>query len=73
MATRRSQASRSTTPQQVWADLALEAQDRAVQLLAQMALNFFTAQLCTTQKEDTICSNSEVIPNYAPTISPDRR
>jgi hypothetical protein len=73
MATRRSQASRSTTPQQVWADLALEAQDRAVQLLAQMALNFFTAQIGTTQKEDTICSNSEIIPSYAPTISPDRR
>lgn len=73
MATRRSPASRSTTPPQVWAELALDAQDRAVQLLAQMALNFLTAQICTTQKEDTLCSNSEIIPSYAPTISPDRR
>jgi hypothetical protein len=73
MATPRGQVSQSTALSQVWAELAPDSQQRAVHLLAQMALNFLTAQLRTAQKEDTICSNSEIIPNCAPTISADRR
>ena len=72
MATPRVQVAQSTAPSQVWAELALESQHRAVQLLAQMALNFLTAQTLTAQKEDVVCSNSEITPSYAPTISPDR-
>ena len=72
MATPRGQLSQSTAPSQVWAELAPDAQHRAVQLLAQMALNFLTAQVITAQKEDTACSNSEITPRYVPTISPDR-
>jgi hypothetical protein len=72
MATQRSQTSRFTTPHQVWAELATDSQHRAVQLLAQMALNFLTAQTLTAQKEDSVCSNSAITRNYAPTTSPDR-
>ena len=72
MATKHAQAARSTAPSQVWAELAPDSQQRVVQLLAQMALNFSTAQIRTAQKEDTICSNSALTPSYAPTILPDR-
>jgi hypothetical protein len=72
MATPRGQVSLSTAPSQVWAELAPDSQQRAVQLLAQMALNFLTAQLRTAQKEDPVCSNSAITPSYVPTILPDR-
>lgn len=72
MATHRVQVSQSTAPSQVWAELAPDSQHRAVQLLAQMALNFLTAETLTAQKEDTVCSNSEITSSYAPIISPDR-
>jgi hypothetical protein len=72
MATPRGQVSHSTAPSQVWAELAPDSQQRAVQLLAQMALNFLTAQLRTAPKEDPVCSNSAITPSYVPTILPDR-
>jgi hypothetical protein len=72
MATPRGQVSHSTALRQVWAELAPDSQQRAVQLLAQMALNFLTAQLRTAQKEDTVCLNSAITPSYVPTILPDR-
>lgn len=72
MATPRGQVSHSTALSQVWAELAPDSQQRAVQLLAQMALNFLTAQLRTAQKEDTVCLNSAITPSYVPTILPDR-
>ena len=72
MATHRVQVSQSTAPSQVWAELAKDSQHRAVQLLAQMALNFLLAQALAAQKEEAVCSNSELTQSYAPTISPDR-
>ena len=72
MATPRVQVSQSTAPSQVWAELAPDSQHRAVQLLAQMALNFLTAQIRTAQKEDAVCVNSEITPSYVPTISLDQ-
>jgi hypothetical protein len=53
----------STALSQVWAELAPDSQRRAVQLLAQMALDFLTAQLRTAQKEDTVCLNSAITPS----------
>jgi len=52
MAMQHSQVSRSTAPHQVWAELTPDSQHHAVQLLAQMALNFLTAQALTAQKEE---------------------
>jgi hypothetical protein len=72
MATPRVQVSQSTAPSQVWAELAPASQQRAVQLLAQRALNFLTAQTLTAQKEEAVCSNSAITPRYAPIISPDQ-
>ena len=73
MAMQHSQVSRSTAPHQVWAELTPDSQHHAVQLLAQMALNFLTAQALTAQKEEAVCSNSAITPSYEPIISPDRR
>jgi hypothetical protein len=72
MVTHRSQASLRTDPGQVWADLETDHQRRALQLLAQMALNFLTAHATPSQKEDSVCSNSVLIPRYEPTTSPGR-
>jgi hypothetical protein len=72
MATPRVQVSPSTAPSQVWAELAPDSQHCAVQLLAQMALNFLTAQIRTAQQEDTVWLNSAITPSYVPTLSPDR-
>ena len=72
MATHHSQASRPTDPRQVWAELDTDHQHRALQLLAQMALNFLTAHAAPLQKEDSVCSNSAPTPSYEPTISPVR-
>ena len=68
MATHRVQVAQSTAPSQVWAELAPDSQQRAVQILAQMALNFLTAQTLTAQKEEAVCSNSAITPSYAPII-----
>jgi hypothetical protein len=73
MGTHRSQASLHTDPRQVWAELETDHQRRALQLLAQMALNFLTAHATPAQQEDSVCSNSAIIPSYEPTISPVRR
>ncbi len=73
MGTHRSQASLHTDPRQVWAELGPDHQHRALQLLAQMALNFLTVQATPLQKENSVCSNSVRIPSYAPTTSPGRR
>jgi hypothetical protein len=72
MATHRLQAALHTDPGQVWAALAADHQHRALQLLAQMALNFLTAHAAPL-KENSICSHSVLIPRYAPTTSPGRR
>jgi len=73
MGRHRSQASRHTDPRQVWAELETDHQRRALQLLAQMALNFLTAHAIPSQKEDSVCSNSVLIPSYELTTSPGRR
>ena len=73
MATHRSQAVFHTDPSQVWAALATDHQHRALQLLAQMALNFLTAHAAPLSKENARCLNSVPMPNYAPTTSRDRR
>jgi hypothetical protein len=73
MARHHSQAARPTDPGQVWAALETDHQRRALQLLAQMALNFLTAHATPTQKEDSVCSNSVRIPSYAPITSSGRR
>jgi hypothetical protein len=67
------QAARHTDPRQVWAELETDHQRRALQLLAQMALNFLTACATPSQKEDSICLNSVLIPSYELTTSPGRR
>lgn len=73
MARHHLQAARPIDPGQVWAALETDHQRRALQLLAQMALNFLTTHPTPTQKEDSVGSNSVLIPSYAPTISPGRR
>ena len=73
MATHRSQTTLHTDPGQVWAALATDHQHRALQLLAQMALNFLLAHAAPLQKEKAICSNSVRSPSYVPTTSPGRR
>jgi hypothetical protein len=62
-----------TEPGQVWAGLDTDHQHRALQLLAQMALNFLTAHAVSPQKEESLCSNSAVTPSSEPTTSRDRR
>ncbi len=73
MGRHRLQVARHTDPRQVWADLETDHQRRALQLLAQMALNFLTARATPAQKEDSICLNSALIPSYELTTSPGRR
>jgi hypothetical protein len=73
MVTYRSQAPLHTDPRQVWAELETDHQRRALQLLAQLALNFLTASALPSQKEDSACSNSVLIRSYAPTTSRGRR
>lgn len=58
-----------TEPSHVWACLDTDHQRRALQLLAQMALNFLTAPAVTPQTEESLCSNLAVTPNYEPTTS----
>jgi hypothetical protein len=62
-----------TDPSQVWAGLDTDHQRRALQLLAQMALNFLTGHPVPPPKEESSCSNSAVPQRSAPTISPGRR
>jgi hypothetical protein len=73
MGRHRLQAALHTDPRQVWADLGTDHQRRALQLLAPMALNFLTARATPAQKEDSLCSNSVLIPSYELTTSPARR
>jgi hypothetical protein len=73
MAKHSSQAALHTEPSQVWAGLDTEHQRRALQLLAQMALNFLTVYAVPPPQEDSVCSNSATTPRYAPTTSPGRR
>lgn len=58
-----------TEPSQVWERLDTEQQHRALQLLAQMALHFITAQAQASHTEDSLCSNSNVTLNYELTTS----
>jgi hypothetical protein len=62
-----------TEPSQVWAGLDTDHQRRALQLLAQMALNFLTGHAVPPLKEESLCLNSTATPRYAPTTSPGRR
>jgi hypothetical protein len=63
-----------TDPSQVWAELDTDHQRRALQLLAQMALNCLTGHAVSLlQKEESLCSNSVATQSYAPTTSPGRR
>ncbi len=62
-----------TEPSHVWAGLDMDHQRRALQLLAQMALNFLTAHAVPPQREESLCSNYAVTPRYEPTTSPVRR
>jgi hypothetical protein len=62
-----------TDPSQVWAGLDTDHQRRALQLLAQMALNFLTGQPLPPSQEESSCSNSAVPPRSAPTTSPGQR
>lgn len=58
-----------TDPSRVWAGLDTDHQRRALQLLAQMALNFLTAHAVRPLKEESLCSNSVATLRYAPTTS----
>ena len=58
-----------TDPSQVWAGLDTDHQRRALQLLAQMALNFLTGHPVPLLKEESSCSNSAVPPRSAPITS----
>jgi hypothetical protein len=62
-----------TEPSQVWAGLDTDHQHRALQLLAQMALNCLTGHAVPPLKEEPLCSNYVVTPSYEPTTSPVRR
>jgi hypothetical protein len=62
-----------TEPSHVWAGLDTDHQRRALQLLAQMALNFLTVHAVPPPKEESLCSNYVVTPSYEPTTSPVRR
>lgn len=62
-----------TEPSQVWAGLDTDHQRRALQLLAQMALNFLTGHAVPPLKEEPLCSNSAATPSYELTTSPVRR
>jgi hypothetical protein len=59
-----------TEPRQVWEQLDAKQQHRALQLLAQMALHFLTAQGAASHTEDFLCSHSTDPQSYALTISP---
>ena len=58
-----------TAPSQVWERLDAEHQHRALQLLAQMALHFITADAQASHTEDSLCSNSTVTLSYEPITS----
>jgi hypothetical protein len=58
-----------TAPSQVWERLDTEQQHRALQLLAQMALHFITAQGQASHMEDSLCSPSNDPRSYELTIS----
>ncbi len=62
-----------TAPSHVWAGLDTDHQRRALQLLAQRALNFLTVHAVPPPKEEPLCSNYVVTPSYEPTTSPVRR
>ena len=62
-----------TEPSHVWAGLDTDHQRRALQLLAQMALNFLTGPAVPPLQEEPLWSNSAATPSYAPTTSPGRR
>jgi hypothetical protein len=62
-----------TEPSQVWAGLETDHQRRALQLLAQMALNFLTGHAVPPLKEDPLCSTSASPQRCAPATSPGRR
>jgi hypothetical protein len=59
-----------TEPSQVWEQLDADHQRRALQLLAQIALNFLTAHATTPPMEDSRCLTNEVPQSYDPTTSP---
>jgi hypothetical protein len=59
-----------TEPRQVWEQLDAKQQHPALQLLAQMALHFLTAQGEASHTEDSLCSHRTNPQSYAPTISP---
>jgi hypothetical protein len=59
-------------PSQVWERLEAEQQHRALQLLAQMALHFITADAQASHTEDSLCSPSNDSQSYALTILPVR-
>ena len=58
-----------TEPSQVWEQLDANHQRRALQLLAQIALNFLTTHAVTPQTEDPLCLNNEVTRSYEPITS----
>ena len=58
-----------TAPSQVWERLEAEQQHRALQLLAQMALHFLTADAQASHTEESLCSPSNDRQSYEPTIS----
>jgi len=62
----------SAAPSQVWERLEAEQQYRALQLLAQMALHFITADAQASHTEESLCSPSNDPQSYALTISPVR-
>jgi hypothetical protein len=62
-----------TEPSHVWAGLDTDHQRRALQLLAQMALNCLTVHAVPPPKEESLCSNYAATPSYEPTTSPVRR
>jgi hypothetical protein len=60
---------RDTEPSQVWQQLDADSQQRALQLLARIALNFLTAHAITPATEVSRCLNTEVPQSYDPTTS----
>ena len=58
-----------TEPSHVWAGLDADHQRRALQFLAQMALNCRTVHAVPPPKEESLCSNYAATPSYEPTTS----
>lgn len=58
-----------TAPRQVWERLAAAHHYRALQLLAQMALHFITAQGEASHTEESRCSNCSITLSYELTIA----